>query len=49
MIDQHPGIKRWVDEVSALTTPDQIVYCDGSQAEKNVSSRNRSPPASSLS
>src|SRR5918993_595596 len=34
MIDQHPGIKRWVDEVSALTTPDRIVYCDGSESEK---------------
>jgi phosphoenolpyruvate carboxykinase (GTP) len=34
MVDQHPGIKRWVDEVSALTTPDHIVYCDGSESEK---------------
>jgi len=34
MIDQHPGITRWVDDVSALTTPDRIVYCDGSESEK---------------
>src|SRR5688572_31426396 len=35
MIDQHPGIKRWVDEVSALTTPDRVVYCDGSESERD--------------
>jgi phosphoenolpyruvate carboxykinase (GTP) len=33
MVDQK-GIRRWVDEVSALTTPDRIVYCDGSEAER---------------
>src|SRR4051812_22610630 len=27
------SITRWVDEVAALTTPDHIVYCDGSEAE----------------
>ena len=34
MTDQREGIRRWVDEVSALTTPDRIVYCDGSESEK---------------
>ena len=34
MADQREGIRRWVDEVSALTTPDRIVYCDGSESEK---------------
>ncbi len=28
----HPVI-RWVDEVAALTTPDAVYWCDGSQAE----------------
>ena len=28
----HPVI-RWVDEVAALTTPDAIYWCDGSQSE----------------
>jgi phosphoenolpyruvate carboxykinase (GTP) len=28
------GIKTWVDSVAALTTPDKIVYCTGSEEEK---------------
>src|SRR6476620_4042948 len=28
------AIQRWVDEVAALTTPDRIVYCDGSESER---------------
>jgi phosphoenolpyruvate carboxykinase (GTP) len=28
----HPVV-RWVDEVAALTTPDAVYWCDGSQAE----------------
>src|SRR5215216_2377544 len=28
------GIKRWVEEISTLTTPDRIVYCTGSDSEK---------------
>ena len=34
MADQREGIRRWVDEVSALTTPDRIVYCDGLESER---------------
>jgi phosphoenolpyruvate carboxykinase (GTP) len=35
MAGQHPAIKRWVDEISKLTTPDQVVYCDGSEEERD--------------
>jgi phosphoenolpyruvate carboxykinase (GTP) len=31
---QHAAIQQWVDEVGRLTTPDRIVYCDGSEREK---------------
>jgi phosphoenolpyruvate carboxykinase (GTP) len=33
MPSTHPAIEKWVKEVAALTTPDQIVYCDGSPEE----------------
>ena len=29
----HPAIETWVKEIAAITTPDQIVYCDGSVEE----------------
>jgi phosphoenolpyruvate carboxykinase (GTP) len=29
----HAALESWVAEVAALTTPDEIVWCDGSQAE----------------
>ncbi|MDB4965399.1 MAG: Phosphoenolpyruvate carboxykinase [Myxococcales bacterium] len=35
MAGQHPAIARWVDEISKLTTPDRVVWCDGSEAERN--------------
>ena len=28
------GIRAWVDEVAAMTTPDRILVCDGSEAER---------------
>jgi phosphoenolpyruvate carboxykinase (GTP) len=34
MTNAEQGIKRWVDEVARLTTPDRIVYCTGSAGEK---------------
>jgi phosphoenolpyruvate carboxykinase (GTP) len=29
----HQGLKDWVDDVAKLTQPDDIVWCDGSDAE----------------
>jgi phosphoenolpyruvate carboxykinase (GTP) len=31
----HPGIRAWIDEVAAMTKPDRIVVCDGSEAERD--------------
>jgi phosphoenolpyruvate carboxykinase (GTP) len=36
MADKRSGITRWVNDISALTTPDRVVYCDGSEAEKQA-------------
>ncbi|MGZ5685875.1 MAG: phosphoenolpyruvate carboxykinase (GTP) [Usitatibacter sp.] len=35
MAGQHPGIARWVDEIKSLTTPDEVVWCDGSEEERD--------------
>jgi phosphoenolpyruvate carboxykinase (GTP) len=29
----HPSVVAWVDEIAALTLPDDVVWCDGSKAE----------------
>jgi phosphoenolpyruvate carboxykinase (GTP) len=31
----HPGIRTWVDEVAAMTRPDRILVCDGSDGERD--------------
>ncbi|AOS66103.1 phosphoenolpyruvate carboxykinase (GTP) [Actinoalloteichus hymeniacidonis] len=31
----HPGLLAWVQEVAELTTPDAVVWCDGTQDEWN--------------
>ena len=33
MTTTNQALKSWVDEVTALTTPDKVQWCDGSQAE----------------
>ena len=30
---KHAGLKKWIDEIVALTTPDSVEVCDGSKGE----------------
>jgi phosphoenolpyruvate carboxykinase (GTP) len=32
----HPGIRKWIDDVAAITAPDRILICDGSAAERDA-------------
>src|SRR5215472_2458006 len=32
----HSGIRAWVDEIAAMTTPDRILICDGSASERDA-------------
>jgi len=34
MASNNAAIRRWVDEIKNLCTPDQVVYCDGSEEER---------------
>jgi phosphoenolpyruvate carboxykinase (GTP) len=34
MAIRNQAMQGWVEEISALTTPSQVVHCDGSEAEK---------------
>jgi len=34
MAPLNAAIRQWVDEVAALTAPDRVVYCDGSDSER---------------
>jgi phosphoenolpyruvate carboxykinase (GTP) len=31
----HAGIRKWVDDVAAMTKPDRILVCDGSEVERD--------------
>ena len=33
MRSQLEALNRWIDEVAALTRPDRVQWCDGSDAE----------------
>ena len=32
---ENAAIQTWVDEIRRMTTPEQVVFCDGSQGEKD--------------
>jgi phosphoenolpyruvate carboxykinase (GTP) len=32
---KHSGIRKWVDEIAAITRPDRILFCDGSDSERD--------------
>ena len=32
---KHAGIRQWVDEIAALTRPDRILFCDGTDGERD--------------
>jgi len=36
MPGHHPAIQKWVDEIQKLTTPDRVVWCDGSPGERDA-------------
>src|SRR5215813_8126224 len=32
---KNPAVLKWLDEMVRLTQPDNVVFCDGSEEEKN--------------
>src|SRR5712691_4414842 len=35
MQNASPALKRWVDDVAQMCRPDQVVFCDGSEGERD--------------
>ncbi len=35
MAGQNGALRRWAEEIQTLCTPDQVVFCDGSEAERD--------------
>ena len=35
MKPQNAAILSWVEEIQRMTKPEQVVFCDGSQGEKD--------------
>ena len=36
IMTQNKRLIKWVEEVAALTTPDEVRWCDGSQSEYDL-------------
>jgi phosphoenolpyruvate carboxykinase (GTP) len=35
MAGSNVAVRRWAEEIQALCTPDQVIFCDGSEAERD--------------
>ena len=45
-LTKNPNVLKWLDEMVALTTPDQVVWIDGSEEQlKALRELKQSPPA----